>query len=342
MMYDATQFGPLIPTDQAAAPANRTTIQTAIDYASQHGGGSVLIPGDLFYVTGTSGQQCFLMRDGVTIRGTNRYKTILKLKDGASAHIFGSYANTLDHAGLTDLTLDGNKANQDATIHVAGCRNVGGVGLRFERLIIQHCTHYGLSFTGGDADQALRDSLVFDCIIRDNGDPVQLGDGIDCKAAQRCTFRDLELSGNAETGMDMRLQHCVISGVRAHGNLLSGIQVRGAATDPKLVPNLMSVSDCFAYDNGKHGIVVSSDEGRRGIDRCHISITNCHAYANAESGFYLIGRNAWVPYTGCHALNNGRWGWEQATTDATACVPTLLNCVTDGNGLGASVDARVA
>lgn len=108
---------------------DRAAIQAAIDYVnSLPSGGTVFVPDGIYKVgnvvypgSGAAGVICILLRDNVVLRGHSHAARITipnsDYGDGAFYRIISSLGNVagevgLKNAGIENLTIDGNKANQ--------------------------------------------------------------------------------------------------------------------------------------------------------------------------------------------------------------------------------------
>lgn len=266
-------------------------IQKAINAAAKAGGGEVYLPHGTYIVSGpNSDGGCLTLRSHVTLNGERMGLTTLKLADGSSNDVAGlihtaAHFNTTEIT-LSNLTLDGNKANTSGTVdgfvtgsatdksahtagfHVAGVefQNFSGDGLRAQALTTAGYVFDSLSHDNdGDGfatqfkdEQVRRDDITFS----DNKAYQNGGDGFDLKASQDYsdyfgvfTFPNNDAYDNVGNGIlltgletDLVYTYGGIVGGRVHGNGGAGIQLQGIKG--------MGVSHTEIYDNGKEGIAL--------------------------------------------------------------------------------------
>lgn len=119
-------------TDDTAA------IQNAIDAKNAAGGGSVLLPGGTYLVTGLT------HKDNVIIVGEHKQATTIKLADSSDDDVIGG---TATDCGVKDLKIDGNSANNTtgSAIDLSGRRNI------LENIDIINAPEHGVhhNYTGG-------------------------------------------------------------------------------------------------------------------------------------------------------------------------------------------------
>lgn len=178
--------------------------------------------------------------------------------------------------------------------------------------------------------------------------------GVFTQYCAECTFRDLIIRNTVATGLgaDFLMNGTVIHGVRVVncGRLNQGGVAGGGGNGigvgtGKATIEAFSISQCYAYGNGRYGIMVESQTGTtsRGarISNCfsqanynhgygdagtsHAIWSNNVAYANAFDGFSIdngtVGAGA-VPsdnsvYVGCVALSNSRYGFSYQPSAGT-------------------------
>lgn len=110
---DVTRLGAVPGTLDRPGRDSTTAIQQAIDTVSAEGGGSVLLPPGVFWVTGLT------MAPRVTLTGTG-WGSVLKLLPDSNQHVLRSSANRVSPDGgctdemyaVTNLAIDGNRYAQ--------------------------------------------------------------------------------------------------------------------------------------------------------------------------------------------------------------------------------------
>jgi Ca2+-binding RTX toxin-like protein len=263
-------------------------IQKAINAAAKAGGGEVYLHHGTYIVSGpNSDGGCLTLKSHVTLNGERMGLTTLKLADGSSNDVAGlihtaAHFNTADIT-ISNLTLDGNKANTSGTVdgfvtgsatdksahtagfHVAGVefQNFSGDGLRAQALTTAGYVFDSLSHNNdGDGfatqfkdEQARRDDISFtDNKAYENG-----GDGFDLKTSQDYAgppvFDNNDAYDNAGNGILLAgletdwvsIQGGIVGGT-VHGNGGAGIELQGIKG--------MGVSHTEIYGNGKEGIAL--------------------------------------------------------------------------------------
>lgn len=263
-------------------------IQKAINAAAKAGGGEVYLPHGTYIVSGpNSDGGCLTLKSHVTLNGERMGLTTLKLADGSSNDVAGlihtaAHFNTTDTT-ISNLTLDGNKANTSGTVdgfvtgsatdntahtvffQVAGVefQNFSGDGLRAQALTTAGYVYDSLSHDNdGDGfatqfkdEQARRDDISFtDNKAYENG-----GDGFDLKTSQDYAgppvFDNNDAYDNAGNGILLAgLESYWVStwggivGGTVHGNGGAGIELQGIKG--------MGVSHTEVYGNGKEGVAL--------------------------------------------------------------------------------------
>lgn len=110
-IYNVTSFGAVM--DNSTIDST-TPFQAAIDTAYNNGGGIVYIPEGFIHISGV------VIKQNVHIKGSGKGSTVIKLRDNSNTPVIRNYvspdgveANAL-LTTITDLTIDGNKANQSS------------------------------------------------------------------------------------------------------------------------------------------------------------------------------------------------------------------------------------
>lgn len=144
-------------------------INAAITAVNASGGGIVYFPAGTYLVADAGGSTGISLLSKVTLRGAGVGATTIKTKNSSNAHLINISDGTSDVA-VTDMTLDGNRANQSASVH---CLRVAGVvNLLVQNLEIQEAYQYGIGIQGGTN----KNVRLVNLDIHDTG-----ADGIDIK-----------------------------------------------------------------------------------------------------------------------------------------------------------------
>ena len=185
--YGATGDG---TTDDTAA------IQAAIDAASAAGGGTVYLPVGTFLVSYAqlSGTQraALVLKSNVTLQGAGWGATTLALDASEDAHVI--VARGLTNAGVRDLAIDGNRANQTGS--PASGNRAAGI------LVVDTATRFTVDGVH-----------VYD--TDDYGIGVQLG------TASYCRFSNISIENAGSDGMDFKS-----TSNNSKGNRIENITVR--------------------------------------------------------------------------------------------------------------------
>ena len=152
--------------------SDNVEIQYALNLVSSKGGGTVWLSDGLFILS----KNVVINSNNITIRGTNREKTILRLKNGASKFVNAGLIrsiNTRDIA-IRDMTLDGNRANQSTSTDT----NYGRYGIftevcnntLFDNLKVINWYGYGIDPHGeGGVYKPGYNCKVTNCWVENNG-----------------------------------------------------------------------------------------------------------------------------------------------------------------------------
>lgn len=139
-----------------------TAINAAIAAVESAGGGVVQLHAGTFLVGAT-----LALPDNVFLQGANQKATTIKLANAANVNIIEKKAGAVGlGAGLRDLTIDGNDANNTSGgVFWDGANNVRGPSFTFERVTVQYCRpvagppsgEYGAILTVGNVWGIARD-----------------------------------------------------------------------------------------------------------------------------------------------------------------------------------------
>lgn len=127
-VFDVTQFGAVADSLQSSAARNVAAFDAAVAKAAANGGGIVYWPASPleYYITNTRADTgntfdqvaCCIESDNIHVKGAEMGATKIRLADGGNATMFriGTRITRLGvkNSHVTDLSLDGNRANQAA------------------------------------------------------------------------------------------------------------------------------------------------------------------------------------------------------------------------------------
>lgn len=131
-----------LSTSTSAGTANAALIQAALDAAVAAGGGTVVVP------AGTWTSAPLRLRTNVTLSGLGRWGTVLRLANGANTHFITLFDGNTEMAGLVDLRLDCNGANQ-----------TGGNGVHLDNASFTNSRSWP---SAGDPNHYLRRVMIHD------------------------------------------------------------------------------------------------------------------------------------------------------------------------------------
>lgn len=274
---------------------NRSAIQSAIDAVYASGGGGVYLPGT-FGVAAQSGIGGLIGRSGVELFGEGPHTSGLVLLPGANgeaAHLYDATAT--ENAGVRGLLMDGNRtAFQKGFVNGYHAVRAGKGCKRFfvKDTHVSNGIYYGIGIQNDatnplpDEDILIDNVEVYDCGGWSSAGITQ-GDGIDIKYALRADLRNVRVRNCAQRGVDVRGRQVFMDAVKAEGNGLTGIAVRGNSglpDKPFANPGHMELCNVYAASNGTDGIAVFLDQDVTSDIRCTIS--GAEIFSNGGYGLY--------------------------------------------------------
>ena len=191
-------------------------LQAAVAYCA--GGGSVYVGPGTIEVSDT-----ISLLSGISLRGAGLGVTIIKLANASNVHVIAG--SGLTDVMVSDMTIDGNKANQ--TVNAAGVRVTTCTNVRLVRIYAHDCEQDGFYISGST------DVTVSECISINNG-----RNGYSCGDSNgrsvRVSFQSCMSSGHSDAGdIGFALEPASFSsviGCKSVGDF-RGITCLGASTD---------------------------------------------------------------------------------------------------------------
>ena len=355
-------------TDDTAA------INNAAIHVASSGGGTVFFPPGTYlvgrYDTNTnSGTQhvSIYLRNDVQFVGAGPDATVVMAANLADSHTF--YGFNISGAGVHNLTIDGNRANQTVQNPSTGNDPAGVLligtadSIRLTNLLIKNTPDYGIGFQG---NMVATDCLVSNITIENPG-----ADGFDSKDTvsggnrsnllQNVTVRSM----NPSVGQDVRqagvnvsfgwnLQNIYVLGltgdtvgIRVQGDptgvrdasrvTLSGFYVVGSGSTTRGLD--LQASNCSASDGkiiGTHFGVI--------LQRSECTLSDVHVISCTGNAISFLQEAAYAETPRRNVLTNVVV--TSATNDAfrleVGTANTFVNCVASGCNRGFNVMADVS
>lgn len=216
---------------------DEAAFQAAIDSCAGLGGGTVTVPTGVYTLARHQGWAYFTvgMADGVELRGESRYGSILELAPGTAASVSMFYTDGAVDAAITDLTLNGRKADQTVSEHRHAVFANGSERLRLERLNVRDFTGDGFYLYSGAVDTTIN---AVD--VRDNDrNGLTMGGEVRGVSVTGSTFANSAAQqidsepGPPNTVSDVSVRGCTLSGGGSYALVIAGISAtaRGHSWD---------------------------------------------------------------------------------------------------------------
>jgi len=230
---------------------------------------------------GTAGGKIFIKRgtyflsDTLTLRIRTHligegFATVLKLEDGVNKTMIDTELKTNDRIVLSDLQLDGNKANNTAG---HGIRLRGGWRCILERLYIKNVVERAL-YLDGNATFTGRMNVIRELEIKDPG-----AQGIVQTWNYDNSFLSCFIEGAGDYGMSLYSGASRLYDLHVYNSAKAGIQITGA--------DRCLLAGCTPETNQRHGIYLYDSEGNRVIG-CY-PFNNSQEAAGSYDGICLAG-----------------------------------------------------
>lgn len=256
-VYDVQDF--LAPGAQSTDA--RSGIQAAIDAAAAAGGGVVYLPAGVYVVTKSpTSDGAIDLPSNVFIKGDGEGQTVIQVADGNVDEIEGVIRSKADehvvNAGVADLTIDGNKANQvDPNAQLVDGVYLGGSGsnesatdIDLLRVTVADVSGYGFDINEGASRIAVEDGTA----------SAADEDGFVIEGATDSTFTNILAENSDRHGVNIRenSQNIVLLNATASGNEENGVYVSRGGDAGDVTTNILIDGGTFD-GNGRNGVEVT-------------------------------------------------------------------------------------
>ena len=326
-------------TDDVAA------FNAAINAMYAAGGGTVWVPSGTYIIGGSGSYRGIVLKDNVWLRGAGRDQVTLKLKAAANSSVI-NLENDHNRIQISDLTIDGNKAEQTLTSDgVHGIRLQGNGNVIFARLRVTNAVYYGIGvgYTP-EIQEQVTDGRFEDLEIDNNGRVSDAqGDGFDGKRTARCVFQNIYVHDNVQRGIDIRGVQNIYNNIWSYNNGATGISFRQLGTTPS-TEAYFKATNCYSFDNGDLGFFIANNEPPITGFKAEYDLVNCHAFGNGTEGFQHRGKFMLVRYVNCTAKGNTSYGFRAnaLNSDATTLGVYTQCTATDNGAAGFLVNKTVS
>lgn len=281
-------------SETASAREQTKAIQSALDAVAGRTGGYVELSTGVFTVTGTGKASDGALRVGSETKfsGAGMGQTTIKLADGSPSvtgivrtDSGGTKADgsvkTTANVTISDLSIDGNKANTTGTTDGFYCGPKPNSAAYDSNITLDRVEVLNVSRYGFDPHEQTRGLTFTNCIAHDNGvDGFTIDYSLDVSLVNNAAynngrhgfnvvtsssdvrFLDNDAWGNGGSGIVVQTgdneirewTHAVnISGGQIYGNGRAGIEVRQSAD--------VSIQDTWISGNAREGIILSGVDG---------------------------------------------------------------------------------
>jgi parallel beta-helix repeat protein len=281
-VYNVMDYG----AKASATFDSRPAIQAAIDAANAAGGGLVYIPPGTFGVgQDPEGSGSVVVTDNVFVKGAGMGQTTLRVLDHVGDVVTGimrtPFGKETNNTGISDITLDGNRANNDPLMKIDGYFSGGIPGdtitahdITLLRMEVKDCSGYGF-----DPHERTERLLIDSCTSHGNGKDGFVADYIiDGEYRNNIAYDNDRHGFNITTTTNDFVLHDNV----AYGNGSTGAVVQRGNFDIDVPYNIV-ISDNHFYDNAREGILVQLGE--------NVLIENNLVEGSGRSGVRIFGGN---------------------------------------------------
>lgn len=244
----------------------------AVDAVNTFGGGTIYIPSGTYIL-----RQSIWLLSNTTVYGDGIGATVLKLADGVNEDVIGllrtsgfTYHPDVYNVRISDLTLDGNRANQTEGEQFGFFCGAKSPQRHYQitcwRVEIKNFRGYGF-----DPHEWTERLYLIECISHDNGrDGITLDGIVDGMLRSCITFNNDRHGYNIITGShNVVVEQCI-----AHNNGENGFTIQNDSYS-------VQVTGCLSYGNRSDGIYCIGVNDN--------IITNNQVALNLENGIRIRG-----------------------------------------------------
>lgn len=339
-------------TDDTAA------INAAITAINALGGGTVFFPEGTYLVGDAGGNVAISLLSNVTLNGDGINVTIIKLKNSGNAHVIN--AASASNVSITNLTVDGNRANQSLSVHCIRGSSVDGYFI--ENVEAKQSYAYGIGFQTGTFKRIkLNNVYVHDTGLdgidtknkNNNNEEVQYSNitvrqwGLDTTATGQAAIDIRGVANLVNIGVRNPANNsCVgirfrdgdvgdVNGVGGHKSSLTNFFVDMGATTTSVGLNIVARDVTVSNGHIQGGLfgVIVQDSGAR-VSQATVTGTSGRAWVldNASSGSGLFADDCVL--TACHAHDCAEQGF---TVKTDRC--QLIGCYSYSNDRGMVIES---
>lgn len=263
-------------------------------------GETIIVPRGTFILEGGAGGTDYNMRSNLCVVGESQTESILKLADGANAHLL--YGANMDDISISNLKLDGNKANQGLGVNnpwrgfylVGNCSRIYA-----SKLWVYNTRDHGFMLSSGNTTEICGlDSYIEGLYISDCGSQAHIDAG-----------------GPGGSGATGGSYSTVWIGINATGNQLNGMKTVGKMAFCNSYANGGGFETGFStpevYQHTYIGCTARNNTGdgwRNQGQGSYLTWIGGELSGNGQSGVSIFGSTERVVLSGAYIFNNGKSG----------------------------------
>lgn len=263
--------------------------------------------------------------------GSGQYSTSLRFADNADLDVAGLIRVVGDNVVVSDMEIDGNRANVTDTGQEYGTFAAATTNLTFARLHVHDCPGYGFD-PHSENGTPTRNLLISDCVASNNG-----LDGVTIAGIEKATVTGTVAYDNDRhgfNGTDKEANRVGFIGCHSYDNGSVGLAIQNSTTETTVIG----------------GSFVGNDEGIRlgsaGGEVAFSTISDAVIARNDGYGINIRGSKA-ITISGCQfrdntkASGNADISLQMTQSDTVATKNTLvIGCQFEGISQTYGIDER--